>query len=103
MALKCAVGEENTVTVLKLGKYHGEPEYKCRATLRFTDLNTRERLVGKFNFSLWHKLPQHITQDINERATNPLSKAKSVRVVFEHLKVSFCSLTSCKFRRTTFI
>ena len=103
MALKCAVGEENTSTVLKLEKYHGEPEDKCHATLRFTDPNTRERLVGKFKFWLRHKPPQHITQDINERATNPLSKAKSVRVVFEHLKVSFCSLTSCKFRRTTFI
>ena len=77
MALKCAVGEENTSTVLKLEKYHGEPEDKCHATLRFTDPNTRERLVGKFNFWLWQKLPQHITQDINERATNPLSKAKS--------------------------
>ena len=81
MALKCAVGEENTATVLKLGKYHGEPEYKCHAALRFTDPNTRERLVGKFNFWLWHKLPQHITQDINERATNLLSKAKSAMVV----------------------
>ena len=87
MALKCAVGEENTATVLKLGKYHGEPEYKCRATLRFTDLNTRERLVGKFKFGLWHKPPQHITQDINERSTNPLSKAKSVMVVSQTPKV----------------
>ena len=81
MALKCAVGEENTATVLKLEKYHGEPEDKCHATLRFTDPNTRERLVGKFKFWLRHKPPQHITQDINERATNPLSKAKSAMVV----------------------
>ena len=52
MALKCAVGEENTSTVLKLEKYHGEPEDKFHATLRFTDPNTRERLVGKFKFWL---------------------------------------------------
>ena len=68
-------------TALKLEKYHGEPEDKCRATLRFTDSNTRERLVVKFKFWLWHKPPQHITQDINERATRPLSKAKSAMVV----------------------
>ena len=41
MVLKCAVGEENTSTVLKLEKYHGEAEGKCHATLRFTDPNTR--------------------------------------------------------------
>ena len=81
MALKCAVGEENTATVLKLGKCHGEPEYKCHATLRFTDPNTRGRLVGKFKFWLRHKPPQYITQDINKRATHPLSKAKDVMAV----------------------
>jgi len=80
VALKCAAGEENTATVLKPEKYHGEPEDKCHAILRFTDPNTRERLVGKFKFWLWRKPRQHITQDINERSTNSFSKAKSVLV-----------------------